>query len=166
MIKYSLICKQQHAFEGWFSNSEDFDDQKKRGLVTCPFCDTPSIEKSLMAPAVSTKKSSVPVETNETEAVTNAPVTKEYSDAIDKIREIRDQVQANSENVGNNFPEEARKIHYGESEERGIYGEATGKEVKQLVEEGVAVAPLPASEKKTEKAGKPKLSPPTEKKLN
>ncbi len=140
MIKYSLICKQQHAFEGWFSNSADFDKQKKRGLVTCPFCDTPSIEKSLMAPAVSTQKSMVP---NETEAVTNAPVTKEYSDAINKIREIRDQVQANSENVGNNFPEEARKIHYGEAEKRGIYGEASPDDVKELVEEGVEIVPLP-----------------------
>ena len=140
MIKYSLICKQQHAFEGWFSNSKDFDDQKKRGLVTCPFCDTPSIEKSLMAPAVSTQKSNAP---SESEVVTNAPVTKEYADAMNKIREIRDQVQANSENVGNKFPEEARKIHYGEAEKRGIYGEASPDDVKELVEEGVEIVPLP-----------------------
>ena len=140
MIKYSLTCKQQHTFEGWFSNSKDFDDQKQRGLVTCPFCDTPSIEKSLMAPAVSTRKSNV---RNETGSATNAPITKEYTDAMNKIREIRDQVQANSENVGNKFPEEARKIHYGEAEKRGIYGEASPDDVKELVDEGVEIVPLP-----------------------
>ena len=143
MIKYSLICKQHHAFEGWFSNSKDFDDQIKRGLVTCPFCDTPSIEKSLMTPAVSMQKSIAPSEANETGSATNAPVTKEYTEAMNKIREIRDQVQANSENVGNKFPEEARKIHYGEAEKRGIYGEASPDDVKELVDEGVEIMPLP-----------------------
>lgn len=146
MIKYALICDKQHEFEGWFSNGHDFDAQKKRGLVNCPFCESSKIEKALMAPSVSTSKSKkgavVPSQPN-TAIAANPEVEKQFKELTAQIRKFRDDVETNSENVGDKFSEEARKIHYGEAEKRGIYGQASAKDVKSLVEEGVEVLPLP-----------------------
>ncbi len=135
MIKFTLACNDGHDFEGWFGNSEDFETQKSRGLVTCPYCGSPRVEKALMAPSVSTARGKEKIEV--------ANVDKARRAMFAEIKELRDKITENSEDVGTRFPEEARKIHYGESEERGIYGEASHEEVKELVDEGVSIAPLP-----------------------
>ena len=146
MIKYALICDQHHTFEGWFSNSGDFDAQKKRKLVSCPICNSLKVEKTLMAPQVSTTKArdkNLTPTPDHSLTATNSPTSAQYQQAIAEIRKMRDHVQANSENVGNKFPEEARKIHYGEADKRGIYGQASPNDVKELVEEGVEIMPFP-----------------------
>ena len=136
MIKYSLICDKDHEFEGWFASSNDFDEQQKCGFVECPHCGSQKVSKALMAPGVTgTKKTAE----NKTMAV--APqLPKEM---VDKLREIKQHIEKNSENVGDKFPEEARKIHYGETEARGIYGKASVEEAVDLAEEGVNVVPIP-----------------------
>lgn len=159
MIKFSLHCDAGHEFEGWFSGNDEFDDQKARGLITCPLCDSAQVSKSLMAPSVSTSRKK---QANLAQDAANngndvhssgvsqpAPSTLASVPAlppemVEKFRELREHVKANSEDVGDKFSEEARKIHYGESEKRGIYGQAKPEEVKELVEEGVEIVPLPS----------------------
>ena len=137
MIKYALICDQAHEFEAWFGSSDDYDTQRKRGFVDCPVCGSSKVEKMLMAPGVSgTKKT-----TSSDVPMTTMPQMP--AEMVEKLREIKQHVEANSENVGDKFPEEARKIHYGESEARGIYGKASIEEAASLVEEGVEVMPIP-----------------------
>jgi len=135
VISFALVCEKDHDFDGWFSSSEDFDKQSKRGLVSCPVCGTTKIHKSLMAPAVSTgrKKDQMAV----------ATVDAAKREVFAQMKKMRDQITENSEDVGKRFPEEARKIHYGETEERGIYGEATRDDVESLLDEGVSIAPMP-----------------------
>jgi hypothetical protein len=135
MIKFSLACEHGHDFEGWFGSSDDFEVQKQRDLVSCPTCGSPKVEKALMAPSVSTSKTK--------EKINVAKVDQTRRAAFAELKELRDKITANAEDVGERFPEEARKIHYGEAEERGIYGAASSEEVKELVEEGVQIAPLP-----------------------
>ena len=131
MITYSLRCHKGHAFDGWFRNSAAFDQQAAQGLLGCPSCSSTRIEKAVMAPAVSgTKKG----------ALTKADEAKKMRQFATGLRKY---VQDNADYVGPDFAEEARKIHYGEAPERHIYGEATFEEAKELVEEGVDVAPLP-----------------------
>lgn len=138
MIKYSLICDKDHDFEGWFGSSDDYDKQRKRGFVECPHCGSKKISKALMTPGVSgTKKSG----DNDQVIANIAPKMSE--EVVTKIREIKEHIEKTSENVGDKFPEEARKIHYGESEARGIYGKASVKEAVELAEEGVGVVPIP-----------------------
>lgn len=153
MIKYQLICDAEHEFEGWFRDSADFDRQSEAGLVECPACASVEVRKAIMAPAIAKRGRSVGEK---------AQFFREMAAAADRARKY---VEKNFDYVGEKFPEEARKIHYGESEERGIYGEATGKEVKELVKEGVSVAPLPGAKKKTDSAG-PAKTPSPPKKLN
>ena len=130
MIVYNLRCKNSHEFEGWFKDSAAFEAQAKGGKLACPVCDTRKIEKAIMAPAVSSaKKSSI-----------SASESKKMRQFMTGLRKY---VQDNADYVGPKFAEEARKIHYGEVEDRHIYGEATLEEAKELVEEGVDVAPLP-----------------------
>ena len=135
MIKFTLACDANHAFEAWFGSSDDFEAQKTRDLVCCPVCGSSRVEKSLMAPSVSTSKTR--------EKINVATVDKTRQALFAEMKQMRERITANAENVGQNFPEEARKIHYGESEQRGIYGEASPDDVKELVEEGVQIAPLP-----------------------
>jgi len=135
LIRYSLICDNAHAFEGWFSASADFDRQVETGFLTCPVCGSSVISKSLMAPSVSTARKK-----EEKQAVAMDLVQKQ---AVAKLREAVAAIKANAEDVGEKFPEEARKIHYGEADARGIVGQASLQEVKSLVEEGIEVAPLP-----------------------
>lgn len=138
MIKYSLICEKDHDFEAWFGSSDDFEKQKKRGFVDCPVCGSNDVSKALMAPKVTgTKKS----RSQDLTAVAGSPELPD--DMVDKLREIKNHVLANAEDVGDKFPEEARKIHYGESEKQGIYGKASMDDVASLTEEGVNVLPLP-----------------------
>ena len=135
MIRFTLACDQAHSFEAWFSSSDDFDSQKQRGLIECPHCGSAHVDKALMAPSVSTSK--------DTPAVQTSAMPKEAQEIMTKMRELRDAVLGQAENVGKKFPEEARKIHYGESEERGIYGESNRDDVEALLDEGIAIAPLP-----------------------
>ncbi len=135
MIRYELTCDNGHAFEGWFGSADDFDRQQKMALVTCPTCGSAHVAKRLMAPSLSTarrkqERKELAVQTGQREMVA-------------KLREIVSTIRANSEDVGERFPEEARKIHYGETEQRGLIGRATAEEVRDLLEEGVEVAPLP-----------------------
>ena len=134
MIKYALSCDHDHAFEGWFGSSSDYDDQAARGLVDCPVCGSKTVRKQIMAPAVAGTKarSSAP-----------EPSAQMREMMMTAMGEVRRQVEANFDYVGDGFAKEARDIHDGKSEERGIYGEATPKEVKALVEDGIQVAPLP-----------------------
>ncbi len=139
MIKYSLECDKDHLFEAWFGSSEDFDKQRKRGLIQCPSCGSNKVSKSLMAPRVTgTKK-----DKRESVPMAQMPAPQLPAEMVEQLRKIKKHVEENAENVGDKFPEEARKIHYGESEARGIYGEANREEVESLLDEGVAIAPLP-----------------------
>ena len=135
MIVYNLRCRNAHEFEGWFRDSAAFDAQSLSGKLTCPVCDSRKVEKAIMAPALAgAKKSTEPT------AVTTAAEAKKMRQFMTGLRKY---VQENADYVGPKFAEEARKILYGEAEERHIYGEATIDEAKELVEEGVDVAPLP-----------------------
>jgi len=138
MIKYSLICHEDHEFEAWFSSGDDFDAQKKRGLLECPVCGSHKISKALMAPRVSGAKK--PDDQPLSMATTKNTIPAEM---VEKFRELKKHIETNSENVGDKFPDEARKIHYGEAETRSIYGKASVKEAIDLAEEGVGVVPLP-----------------------
>ena len=135
MIRYDLKCEHDHVFEAWFGSSDDFEAQQSRGLVACALCGSQSVEKALMTPGV-------PVKANARSEP--KPMLSEPASPIEeKLREIREHVEANSDYVGTRFAEEARAMHVGEIEHRSIFGEATGEEAKSLQEDGVPVAPLP-----------------------
>ena len=135
MIRYELSCDNGHTFEGWFGSAEDFDRQREKGLVSCPACGSSHVAKRLMAPSVSTARK----KENRQALVAEAG----RREVVDKMREIVTAIRASSEDVGDRFPEEARKIHYGEAEERRLIGKATVDEARELLEEGVGIAPLP-----------------------
>ncbi|MCY1665817.1 DUF1178 family protein [Rhizobium sp. SL86] len=135
MIRYSLVCDNAHGFEGWFSGSADFDRQVQTGLLTCPICGSSSISKSLMAPSVSTARKK--------EARQQVVLDTVRQEAMAKLKEAVATIKANAEDVGERFPEEARKIHYGEADARGIIGQASLTDVRELIDEGIDVAPLP-----------------------
>jgi hypothetical protein len=141
MIRYALICDHEHEFEGWFGSSVDFDDQHGRGLVECPMCESKAVRKQIMAPAVrGTKRTATEPAAGQNQAV-----------MMEVMGQIRRHVEENFDDVGDAFASEARAIHEGRSEQRGIYGQASPKEVRELVEDGVPVAPLPPEPpKKTE----------------
>jgi hypothetical protein len=153
MIKYTLICDRKHEFESWFADSAAFDKQAKRKLVACPVCDSVKVEKAIMAPRVAAKKGRVPIEmpapaadAPATAAPASAPVamiSPIEQEFRAKLKELREQLVKNSDNVGEKFPEEARKMHYGETEHRSIYGVASPDEAKELLEEGIECHPLP-----------------------
>lgn len=149
MIRYQLQCDKDHGFEAWFNNSAAYEKQVKRKLVTCPECGSTKISKSIMAPNVgvkSNKKSQLPVPVKPSAkqpATVDPKVVAAQQEIISAMRKLRKTVEANAEYVGPRFAEEARKIHYKEAEEKGIYGEATPGDVKELLEEGVEIHPLP-----------------------
>lgn len=134
MIRFSLHCDKEHEFEGWFSSSKDFDAQSERGLVECPVCGSRQIGKSLMAPAVAVSKE-MPARP--------LAMDPEKREMMRKLRDIVKTVKQNSEDVGDRFADEARKIHHGESEARGIIGKASSDDAKSLIDEGIDIAPLP-----------------------
>ena len=149
MIRYSLRCERGHDFESWFQNSSAYDSQHKRGLVSCPMCESTKVEKAIMAPRIARKGKSksapepvvaAPAEDTAPASLVMAPQEREF---LSKLRELRDHVLKNADDVGNKFPEEARKMHYGDIEQRAIYGEATADEARSLVDEGIEVAALP-----------------------
>lgn len=137
MIRYALVCDQAHEFEAWFGVSSDYDDQVARGLVECPYCASRQVKKQIMAPAVTGTKA------QKAEPATDLMPLEARSMMMEVMGKVRDYVETNFEDVGDRFAREARDIHDGVSEERGIYGSATPKEVRELVEDGVPVAPLP-----------------------
>lgn len=139
MIRYALACAADHEFEGWFSVSSDFDDQTARGLLSCPVCNSSTVRKQIMSPSLAgaSKRDAQP-----------AGMRAMMMEAMSQVRR---HVEDNFDNVGDRFAAEARAIHAGKSEERGIYGEATPTEVKALIADGVPIAPLPPEPpKKTE----------------
>jgi hypothetical protein len=135
LIRYELSCDNGHAFEGWFGSAGDFDRQQTMALVSCPSCGSAHVAKRLMAPSVSTARKK--------ERRQELVVQAGQKEMMAKLREVVTTIRANSEDVGERFPEEARKIHYGETEQRGLIGRASAEEVRDLLEEGVDVAPLP-----------------------
>ncbi len=147
MIRYSLACEVGHGFESWFPSSDSYDAQAERGLVTCPVCGTTSVFKALMAPSLAridrtVPAPSVPIIVPPSEApVTLVAEPERQMRAM--LRALRERVTQNAEHVGARFPEEARRIHYGEAEDRPIYGQASPDEARALIDEGIDVAPLP-----------------------
>jgi len=155
MIRYSLACERGHEFESWFANSAAYDKQAKRGLVACPMCGSTKVEKAIMAPRLARSDKAIdvpapppapaapPVATAPQDAEPVAMISPQERELRTKLKELRDHLVKNAENVGRTFPEQARKMHYGEIEHRSIYGEASPQEAKDLHEEGIEVHPLP-----------------------
>jgi hypothetical protein len=154
MIRYTLVCERQHNFESWFANSAAYDKQVKRGLVGCPICGSIKVDKAIMAPRLghSGKPIDMPQAPPEAPPPAAAPaeapapvamMSSQEREFRGKLKELRDHLTRNAENVGRKFPEEARKMHYGEIEHRSIFGEASPQEAKDLHEEGIEFHPLP-----------------------
>ncbi len=148
MIKYSLVCKNGHEFESWFADSAAYDKQTKRKLIACPQCGSANVEKAIMAPRLSAtaKKFQAPSPVAETPLAPPAPVamlSPREREFRAKLKELREHLTKNADDVGAKFPEEARKMHYGEVEHRSIYGVASPEEAKDLAEEGIEFHPLP-----------------------
>lgn len=131
MIKYSLKCDKEHSFEAWFSDSLNFEKQNKKKLISCPSCSSLEITKNIMAPNISSKKK-------------NSNKINQKKDKVEMVlNKVRKHVENNFDYVGDKFADEARSMHYGEKEEREIYGETTIEDAVELIEEGVNVQPMP-----------------------
>jgi hypothetical protein len=156
MIRYSLRCEAGHEFESWFQSSSAYEQQEKRKLVNCPACGSDKVERAIMAPQIVSKKSRdsvAPEPAPSPAAAASTEVTAPASTPLlmaqerelrAKLKELRDHIVKNADNVGERFPNEARKMHYGDIEHRPIYGEASPDEARALIDEGVEVSPLPA----------------------
>jgi len=162
MIRYALNCQHGHTFESWFQNSAAYDKQVRRALVTCPVCGSAKVEKAIMAPRLARAEAAasaeaLPMPFPATPANLPAPqpplpapgktpvaiMSPQERELRKKLKELREHVTKNADYVGSRFPEQARKIHYGEVEHRSIYGEASPDEAKALHEEGIEFHPLP-----------------------
>ena len=149
MIRYSLRCERGHGFESWFQSSSAYDSQVKRKLVTCPACGSAKVDKAIMAPQIVSKKgrdsaASAPAASTDVTASGSTPLMMAQERELRaKLKELRDHIVKNADNVGERFPNEARKMHYGDIEHRPIYGEASPDEARSLIDEGVEVSPLP-----------------------
>jgi hypothetical protein len=150
MIRYTLRCERGHGFESWFQSSSAYEAQEKRKLVNCPVCGSDKVERAIMAPQIVSKRGREDVApapaatTTEVTAPASTPLMMAQERELRaKIKELRDHIVKNADNVGERFPNEARKMHYGDIEHRAIYGEATPDEARSLIEEGVEVSPLP-----------------------
>ena len=149
MIHYNLRCERGHAFESWFQSSAAYESQEKRKLVNCPVCGSAKVERAIMAPQIVSKKGrdSVPAPatpaTDVATPVSTPLLMAQERELRAKIKELRDHIVKNADNVGERFPNEARKMHYGDIEHRPIYGEASPDEARSLIDEGVEVSPLP-----------------------
>ncbi|HEY9359449.1 MAG TPA: DUF1178 family protein [Xanthobacteraceae bacterium] len=154
MIRYALACDKGHVFESWFQNSAAYDTQVKAALITCPVCNSAKVEKTLMAPGVvgAKKRAGAPPASPPSPrpaadtADTSTPVammSPQEQEFRKKLKELRDHLTKNADYVGQKFPEEARKMHYGDIEHRSIYGEASPDQAKELHEEGIEFHPLP-----------------------
>jgi len=154
MIHYNLRCKQGHPFESWFQSSSAYEQQERRKLVSCPVCGSTDVERAIMAPQIVSKKGRKdapseppPVPVPAAEVIPPSSPTPllmaQERELRAKLKELRDHIVKSADNVGERFPDEARKMHYGDIEHRPIYGEASPDEAKALIEEGVEVMPLP-----------------------
>jgi hypothetical protein len=154
MIRYNLRCERGHAFESWFQSSAAYESQEKRKLVNCPACGSAKVERAIMAPQIVSKKgrdrdkeAPVPVAAAapaDTTASASTPLLMAQERELRaKLKELRDHIVKNADNVGERFPNEARKMHYGDIEHRPIYGEASPDEARSLIDEGIEVSPLP-----------------------
>ena len=156
MIHYNLRCDRGHAFESWFQSSSAYEQQEKRKLVNCPICGSAKVERDIMAPRIVSKKSreraaepapvpaAAPASSTEVTSPASTPLMMAPERELRaKLRELRDHIVKNADNVGERFPNEARKMHYGDIEHRPIYGEASPDEARALIDEGVEVSPLP-----------------------
>jgi hypothetical protein len=153
MIRYNLRCERGHMFESWFQSSSAYEAQEKRELVNCPSCGSAKVERAIMAPQVVSRKGrdstlpapvSAPTPSTDVTAPTSTPLMMAQERELRaKLRELRDHIVKNADNVGERFPNEARKMHYGDIEHRPIYGEASPEEARSLIDEGVEVSPLP-----------------------
>ena len=131
MIKYNLVCECGKVFESWFSSSNEYDSLKKEKLINCIYCDSAKIKKSVMAPNLSSKSNKILNKSKFEKKVTK------------QLYEFRKYIEKNCRDVGSNFPQEARKIHYDKKNSKGIYGKATSQETSELLEEGIDVANIP-----------------------
>jgi len=144
MIVFDLKCRKDHVFEGWFADSATFQAQADGGEVACPMCGDTKVSKALMAPNVATRSSAAKGEEATTSAqVAMAPQQEQAAKMFAMMRAVKDHVEKNFEHVGPRFAEEARKIHYGETDKRGIYGQATRDEAAELKDEGIVFGELP-----------------------
>ena len=149
MIHYNLRCKRGHAFESWFQSSSAYETQEKRQLVNCPVCGSAEVERAIMAPQIVSKKGrevtgAAPAPATEVAPPASTPLLMAQERELrTKLKELRDHIVKSADNVGERFPVEARKMHYGDIEHRPIYGEASPDEARALIEEGVEVTPLP-----------------------
>ncbi|MGF6311954.1 hypothetical protein ABIB82_005989 [Bradyrhizobium sp. i1.8.4] len=149
MIHYTLRCERGHQFESWFQSSTAYESQERRHLIDCPSCGSSKIERAIMAPQIVSKKGreparaapAAPVEA--TPAESTSLMMAQERELRSKLKELRDHIVKNADNVGERFPNEARKMHYGDIEHRPIYGEASPEEARALIDEGVEVSPLP-----------------------
>jgi hypothetical protein len=142
MIRYNLRCERGHSFESWFQSSAAYDSQVKRKLVTCAVCGSAKVEKARLAPQIaSSNKRGTPA--SEDSPTSMPAMMAEEREMRAELRELHDHLVKNADNVGGQFPNEARKMHYGDIEHRPIYGEASPEEAKSLIEEGVEVGSLP-----------------------
>ena len=153
MIHYNLRCDKGHAFESWFQSSSAYEAQEKRKLVNCPVCGSAKVERGIMAPQIVSKRGRARAEaapapatatTTEVAAPASTPLMMAQERELRaKLKELREHIVKNADNVGERFPNEARKMHYGDIEHRPIYGEASPEEARALIDEGVEVTPLP-----------------------
>lgn len=145
MILYSLRCDNEHEFDSWFKDSGAYDKQAKRRLIACPHCGSGTVEKAIMAPRVSRGRSAPAGEPPPAKSVAPDPAAADprAAELRRQLLELRRQVEQSCDYVGRRFAEEARRIHYGEADARGIYGESTREEAEALAEEGVEIARLP-----------------------
>src|ERR1700738_555132 len=149
MIRYTLPCARAHFFESWFQSSAAYESQEERKLVSCPACGSTKVERAIMAPQIVSKKSrdraapSPAASTHVTTPTSTPLMMAQERELRAKLKELRDHIVKNADNVGERFPNEARKMHYGDIEHRPIYGEASPDEARALIEEGVEVSPLP-----------------------
>jgi hypothetical protein len=143
MIRYALVCGKGHSFESWFQNSAAYDKQAKRNLVTCPVCGSAKVEKEIMSPRLAGSRKREQAQVPSSEKTPVAMVSPQEHELRKKLKELREHLTQNADYVGQKFPEEARKMHYGEIDHRSIYGEASPDEAQKLHEEGIEFHPLP-----------------------
>jgi hypothetical protein len=156
MILYTLRCAEGHEFESWFKDSKTYERQERRALIPCPSCGSAKVTRALMTPRIGKGGKTGAVEVAapaEAAAAPAAPTTADQQmtalaqhmpkEMRETLLKLRQQVEKNCDYVGGNFAEEARKIHYGEADKRGIYGETSDKEAKALVEEGIEFGRVP-----------------------
>lgn len=152
MIVFDLSCQNSHRFEGWFGSSDEFTSQQARGLMTCPVCGSAAVSKAPMAPAVPAKGNAKRGAKREdssmgpagaAKALANRPMPAEVREALAQLAEAQKKALKNSTWVGGKFAEQSRAMHYGEVDEKPIHGQASAEEAKGLIDEGIAIAPLP-----------------------